>query len=99
MIEAIGTIGSVLLAACSIPLCKTTLQQKFISLDPLFLWAWFLGEAFGLIYVWGDWILMLNYGVNTLCLLPVVYYNKIPNGKSLAELIQKQRNITERENK
>ena len=76
MIESIGIIGSILLAVCGLPLAWEALWEKSIDINMRFLYTWTLGELLTLVYVWGDWILMLNYGFNLLCLIPVWYYRK-----------------------
>lgn len=72
----IGIIGAILLAGCGIPLMLDAIAYKHIEINTVFLLMWTLGEIFTLLYVWGDVILMLNYGINILCLIPVWWYKE-----------------------
>lgn len=74
MVDAIGIAGSVLLALCAVPLVWEALIKRSIRMNSAFLTIWTLGELFTFIYVYGDWILMLNYGANLLLLAVVWRY-------------------------
>lgn len=68
MIEVIGTIGSVCMALCGAPLAYEAWRHKQIDINTSFLTIWTLGEVFSTIYIWGDWVLMINYCFNLLFL-------------------------------
>lgn len=74
MVDFIGLAGSILLAICALPLAVEAIANKSISINARFLLIWTLGELFTMVYVWGDWILMINYGVNIILLIPVWKY-------------------------
>lgn len=76
MVEIIGLAGSILLAICALPLAWQAIAEKQIEINLGFLLCWTLGEVFTMMYVWGDWILMLNYGVNLALLAPVWWYRQ-----------------------
>ncbi len=56
MNEAIGWLGSTMFAICGLPqVIKTWRTKKAGDLSSLFLWLWFWGEIFTLIYIlYGD---------------------------------------------
>lgn len=76
MIDFIGLAGSILLAICALPLAIESIANKRIDINLGFLLCWTLGEIFTFIYIFGDWILMLNYGINIFLLIPVWRYRK-----------------------
>ena len=100
-LNLVGFMGTFLLAFCALPLCFQALRDKEISVSPTFLYFWFIGEVFLLAYVLlaldANLILMLNYGLNIICLLPVIYYNRIPIGKNVTEISKNQTNTPEGE--
>lgn len=84
MIEAFGMMGGTLLAVCGFPqMVKTIRVGRADDLAWSFLLMWGIGEIFMLAYILpkGDWILILNYFVNFLFLLPIVFYKTFPRGK------------------
>jgi len=81
MHDFIGWIGSTLLAICAIPLAIQAIRNKHIDINSTFLYSWMVGEIASFIYIYGDIILMFNYGVNIICLIPVVVYSYKPNSK------------------
>lgn len=70
-----GWISAICLALCAVPLAWEAYEEREIDVNRGFLILWTVGEAAGLIYVWGDAPLMFNYGVNCLLLLIVWRYN------------------------
>lgn len=76
MVDFIGWVGSLLLAMCALPLAWEALSKKYITINSTFLLIWTLGEIFTFVYIYGDWILMLNYGINIVLLVPVWWYNR-----------------------
>lgn len=77
MLEMIGTLGATLLALCPIPQTIQTLRTKRADdISWSFLLMWFFGEVFIACYVAlgsQDKILLFNYSVNLLCLMPILY--------------------------
>lgn len=83
MIEIIGWISATLLALCGIPqVYKSFTERKTVGVSQLFLWLWFGGEVFGLVYVLynQDLPLVFNYGMNTLFTGIILYYACFPKG-------------------
>jgi len=82
MMEAIGFIGSILLAVCGIPEVVRTIKDNKCHLGWNFLLLWFGGELFMLTYVipMKDIPLLLNYVFNTLLVGVMVFY-KLKNTK------------------
>lgn len=86
MIEFIGWLGGTLLAACVLPqTLKVYRDQKVEGLSFTMLMFWYVGEICMLIYVFQTSVvldvlpLILNYGINTLCLTYITYmYFKRP---------------------
>ena len=84
MIETIGWIGGCLLAFCGIPQAWQAYKNKHADgIDWYFLWMWFLGEIFVMIYSLAlpkiPWPVIFNLATNIVTLLPIFYY------KTLAE--------------
>lgn len=80
--EDVGYTSTILLALCSLPLFIKTIRDGHCrGISALFLWMWFLGEVFGIIYVLplGKMPLILNYAVNTVLTLVILIY-KIRKG-------------------
>lgn len=80
--EVIGWIGSVFFAICALPQAIHTFRTKRSDdLSELFLWFWFLGEVFTLVYIiYGDikngiyhFPLYFNYIFNLLLLFYLLY--------------------------
>jgi hypothetical protein len=72
MIDVLGYFGAACLALCGVPLLLP--NRKFGDL--VFLWAWLIGELTMLAYVLldtRDAPLVLNYGVNALLVIAVLY--------------------------
>lgn len=65
-----GWLGSFFLIVCGLPqLIKTIKSKKVKDISFLFIMAWFLGEAFSLIFVLSkapEWPLIANYTWNLL---------------------------------
>lgn len=83
MISLIGGLGVILLAICALPqTIKTIKNGNAKGMSQAFLWCWFLGEVFTLIYLFGkdeyDYLLITNYSANILLLGIIVYYRYFP---------------------
>ena len=81
MIETMGWLGGVLLAACGLPQAIKSYKQKHsYGLSIWFLLMWLLGEVFVLIYVlpkW-HWPLIFNYSANIVLVLIILYFKLRP---------------------
>ena len=90
-IEVVGWLGSILFSICGLPqLIKTWKTRKVKDLSSLFLWLWFWGEIFTLIYIiigdiaQGNYHVPLysNYAVNILIVFYLLYakyaYKELP---------------------
>ena len=77
MLEIVGTLGATLLALCPIPQTIQTLRTNSANdISWPFLLMWFFGEVLIACYVlFGsqDKILLFNYMVNLLCLIPILW--------------------------
>ena len=83
MLDLIGWIGSFLLAWCGLPQAIQSFKQKHSDgLSWSFLFMWFFGEVFVLIYILpkNDLPLLFNYSINICCLVVILYF-KIRNDK------------------
>lgn len=82
MLDAIGFIGSTLLAVCGIPEVVRTIRGNKCHLGWNFLLLWFGGELFMLAYIipMKDLPLLLNYVFNT-ALVSIMLFYKIKNTK------------------
>jgi len=75
-----GYIGATLLALCALPEVYITVTTGETALSWAFLLMWFVGEVTALIYIIGkmkevDLLpLLFNYGVNTICLMILLWY-------------------------
>lgn len=76
--EYVGLAGSILFALCGVPAAYSAIKDRTCQYSWPFLWMWFLGEVLTSIYViyLEEWILLLNYGANFICLIILMYYNK-----------------------
>ena len=84
MMDIFGMIGGGMLAVCGFPqMVKTIKVGKADDLAWSFLGMWGIGEVCMLAYILpkGDWILIGNYFVNLLFLLPIIFYKFFPRGK------------------
>lgn len=76
--ELIGWIGSIMFSICALPQVVYTYKAKCAkSLDWLFLWLWFWGEIFTIVYVYGttgltQLPLLANYGFNTILVVSLL---------------------------
>ena len=80
-LELVGWVGSILFAICAIPQARLCYKQGHSDgLDWIFLLCWLFGEILVTIYVIPkrDWPLLLNYGVNLLCLFVIIRYKLYP---------------------
>jgi len=81
MLEILGWIGSVLFAVAAIPQAwKSYKDGNSDGLSTLFLWLWFWGEIFVLIYTIPKllWPLLFNYIFNILLLFVILRYKYFP---------------------
>jgi len=76
--QHVSWICNLCLALCGIPLAYTAWRNKSISINAAFLWLWFVGEVGLLVVVMfrGDWPFLINYVVNTICLMVIWYYQE-----------------------
>jgi len=75
--EVIGWISSFCFAICGIPLAYKSYKEKHSDGQPwLFLFLWFTGEIAAFIYTLDKEVLPLqvNYVLNFMCLLIIMYY-------------------------
>lgn len=84
--ELCGWAGCILLAVCGVPEAIKAFREKSTGLTWGLLLMWFFGELLALIYCanLGKWPLVLNYTVNIIILLPVLWYKVWP-GKAKKE--------------
>jgi len=76
MIEIIGWIGQLLLAACAIPQAIHSIKVKHAKgISWVFLLFWYIGEILSFIYIIpiGKIPLLINYMVNIICITIIVY--------------------------
>jgi uncharacterized protein with PQ loop repeat len=78
MIHTIGLAGGIFLAICGIPLVYEVWQRGNADhVNAPFLWLWLAGTACTWVYVLGahglDWPLLINYTVNTIGLLFIIF--------------------------
>jgi uncharacterized protein with PQ loop repeat len=82
LIEVIGWIGSILFALCGAPQAWMSYRRKNShGLSWLFIFMWFFGELFTLIYIIDKphmLPLILNYTLNILFLGVILWYKKFP---------------------
>ncbi len=81
MLEVFGWIGGILLTTCGVPMawgCYKNGHANGISIP--FLWMWFWGEVFVLIYVLPQylWPLIINYTFNIVLIIIVLWYKYRP---------------------
>jgi uncharacterized protein with PQ loop repeat len=79
--EAIGWIGGLLLATCVVPQVIDCLRKGHAEgIDKFMLWMWGSGELLMVVYVWptGKLPLLVNYLVNFLLLLVIVWFKICP---------------------
>jgi MtN3 and saliva related transmembrane protein len=79
--EIIGWLGSILLAFCGLPQAIESYKTK--SSEGLtwgFLFMWFMGEIFTIIYILPQMVLPLlfNYTANVIFLSIIIYYKINP---------------------
>ena len=87
MIELIGYVAALLLAACGAPLAVEAMWRGKSSMSEtlgtiLFVWMWFIGELMMITYVGAeighDPVLFLNYGLNIGITGIILYYIYFP---------------------
>lgn len=76
--ELIGWIGSLAFSVCAIPQAIEAYKNKVCHINKMFLTLWLIGEVFTLIYALhiDATPLIVNYVINGLSLLVIMYYNK-----------------------
>ena len=81
MLETVGWLGGILLAACGLPQAIKSYRQKHsYGLSIWFLYMWLGGEVLVLVYVlpkW-HWPLIFNYAANILLVIVILYYKIWP---------------------
>ena len=84
MLEFAGWVGSSLLAFCAVPQAVQSYKQKHShGISKTFLVMWLVGEILTAAYVLPkkDWPLLVNYGVNIICLVIITRYKFYPLDK------------------
>lgn len=75
--DIVGWLGSILLAVCAVPLAWQSFRQKHSNgISNIFLAMWLAGEVLTFIYILPkqDFPLIVNYGLNLVCLAVVIRY-------------------------
>lgn len=81
----LGSIGSILLAACSLPqLVKTIRTRSASDFDWYFLWMWLFGDMSMLAYslLCNNWLLVANYGTNLIPISVIIYFKFLQSSKT-----------------
>lgn len=82
LVEIIGWIGTLGFATCGIPLAWHCYKQgNGVGQNKPFLLMWLLGELGTIIYVLATLptaVLLVNYGINLICLLTVLRFTYLP---------------------
>lgn len=80
MLQIIGWIGSICLALCPIPFAWQSYKEKKSTITKWGLILWMVGELCTAAYILPkkDYPLLLNYGLNIICLMVVVKYKLYP---------------------
>ena len=76
----LGYIGSILLAVCGLPEAYASWKRGYSFVSSWFLFMWFFGEVFTLVYVVDklDIPLILNYGLNIIFIGIIIRYKHYP---------------------
>jgi uncharacterized protein with PQ loop repeat len=81
-IGIIGWVGTILLAICGFPqMIKSIREGHSEGISHAFLWLWFWGEVFYIIYVLFkdfDTIQLSNYILNIAIVIVLIYYKYFP---------------------
>jgi lipid-A-disaccharide synthase-like uncharacterized protein len=79
MMEIIAALGSMCFAICGIPAAVDARRRKECNYPWSFLLLWLVGEILTLIYIVHirEYLLIINYGINLLCLLVLMRYNRV----------------------
>lgn len=68
-------IGSILLALCGLPQAyRSYTDGHSRGISSTFLVMWGLGEILTFFYIIGDLPLMINYGINIICISVIIKY-------------------------
>lgn len=76
--ESLALIGSICFAICGVPGAYEAYKKGTCDYSWGFLWLWAIGEACLAVYSIHikEYILLLNYAGNGICLAIIMYYNK-----------------------
>ncbi len=87
VIESFGFIGGIMLSICSIPEAVKSYQEKVCHIGWGMLLLWLGGEIGLLVYEVKTMALprLINYFLNLLCILVLIYYKKYPGLKQVAK--------------
>ena len=79
--ELIGLLGSICFAISGIPPAYQACKSGVCHYPWAFLLLWSAGELLTTVYVIykQEWILLLNYGFNFICLVILIKFNKPPS--------------------
>lgn len=85
MVEQLGYIGALMLAICALPQAIMSLREgNSYGLSHGFLWLWYLGEIFTIVYIIDklgtSGPLFLNYATNIGLITIIMYYKYFPRG-------------------
>jgi len=79
--EIVAWMSCILLALCAVPQAIHSLKEGHADgISLVFLWAWFLGEILGAVYViyLGNIPLIFNYLANLAALCIIVWFKHFP---------------------
>lgn len=88
MMDGVGIIGALLLAFCGLPQALKSIRDGHsLGISHWFVWMWFWGEIFTLLYVYQkhgfDIPLFTNYFMNILVILIIIKYKYFPSCRNL----------------
>jgi hypothetical protein len=82
--NVIGWLSSLCLTLCGLPLAWEALRTGHVrGIHSYFILLWTVGELLGIVYVWGDKPLMLNYGFNLAVCIILCWYNWRPRDNDI----------------
>ena len=87
VIDSFGFIGGIMLSICSIPEAVKSYREKVCHIGWGMLLLWLGGEIGLLVYEVKTMALprLINYFLNLLCILVLIYYKKNPGLKQVAK--------------
>jgi hypothetical protein len=78
VVEAIAMLGSLFFAVCGVPPAVSAIRAKECFYSTPFLLMWGMGEGLMILFALlsSQYVLLVNYVPNAICLGIMVYYNK-----------------------